>query len=76
MAAVTSMVARPCTGSHSSLTTEEQSTMGIGPGLIRLCFGLEEVEDLKRDLRQALESLESADRAVLKRREEACDVSG
>jgi cystathionine gamma-lyase/cystathionine gamma-lyase/homocysteine desulfhydrase len=76
MAAVTSMVARPCTGSHASLSGEEQSAMGIGPGLIRLCFGLEEVEDLKRDLRQALESLESAERAAVPGRKEACDVSG
>src|SRR5207245_187196 len=75
MAAVTSMVARPWTGSHASLTEEEKTQMGIGRGLVRLCFGMEEVEDLKRDLRQALESLERG-KVAGERLEEACDVSG
>lgn len=66
MASVTSMAARPYTGSHASLTDEEKARMGIGRGLVRLCFGMEEVEDLKRDLRQALEGIA---------RPVACDVA-
>lgn len=57
MACVTSMIAQPATGSHASLTKEEQEEMGITPALVRLCFGLEEEADLKADLSNALELL-------------------
>jgi cystathionine gamma-lyase/cystathionine gamma-lyase/homocysteine desulfhydrase len=50
MACVTSMIAQPCTGSHASLTDTERSAMGITPNLLRLCIGLEEPEDLLREL--------------------------
>jgi cystathionine gamma-lyase/cystathionine gamma-lyase/homocysteine desulfhydrase len=58
MACVTSMIAQPYTGSHASLTVLEKETMGLGPGLVRLCFGLEEPEDLRMDLEAALSSLD------------------
>lgn len=54
MAAVSAMVAQPCTGSHASLTDDERKAMGIGPGLVRLCFGLEDPEDLRADLARGL----------------------
>lgn len=50
MACVTSMIAQPATGSHASLSKQEQEEMGITPALIRLCFGLEEEADLQSDL--------------------------
>lgn len=53
MACVSSMVAQPWSGSHASLAPEEKSGMGIGEGLVRLCFGLEAPEDLVADLKQA-----------------------
>ncbi|MEK6744130.1 MAG: PLP-dependent aspartate aminotransferase family protein [Nitrospirota bacterium] len=59
MACVTSMVAQPYTGSHASLTEAEKSCMGLKPSLVRLCFGQENVEDLKSDLAQAFAVLES-----------------
>ena len=59
MACVTSMVAQPYTGSHASMTAEEKAEMGLGENLVRLCFGLEEVDDLKQDLLGAFESIES-----------------
>jgi len=58
MACVTSMVAQPFTGSHASMTDQEKADMGIGKGLVRLCFGLEDLEDLKEDLLQAFQSAE------------------
>ena len=58
MACVTSMIAQPYTGSHASMTADEKAAMGLDEGLIRLCFGMEDVEDLKRDLREALESID------------------
>ncbi|HYO54518.1 PLP-dependent aspartate aminotransferase family protein [Archangium sp.] len=59
MACVTSMVAQPFTGSHASMTDEEKTQMGLGKRTVRLCFGLEDVEDLKQDVRSALASIDS-----------------
>lgn len=53
MACVTSMVAQPYTGSHASMSEAEKAEMGLGRQLVRLCFGLEDVDDLKKDLTQA-----------------------
>lgn len=54
MACVTSMIAKPYTGSHASMTPEEKNSMGITENLIRLCFGLEDPEDLISDLDNAI----------------------
>lgn len=61
MACVSSMVAQPYSGSHASLTTNEKRDMGLQENLVRLCFGLEHPEDLKRDILAAFATLESAD---------------
>ena len=60
MACVTSMVAQPYSGSHASMSDEEKAEMGLGKGLIRLCFGLENIDDLKRDIQNALEEIDTA----------------
>ncbi|MEI6210640.1 MAG: PLP-dependent aspartate aminotransferase family protein [bacterium] len=57
MASVGSMVAQPWQGSHASLTTPEKEAMGLDRGLVRLCFGLEQPEDLMADLSQAFDAL-------------------
>jgi cystathionine beta-lyase/cystathionine gamma-synthase len=54
MACVTSMVAQPYTGSHASMTDTEKERMGLSRGLVRLCFGLEDPDDLRCDLQAAL----------------------
>lgn len=51
---VDSLVMRPATISHANLTAEERANLGIGDGLIRLSVGLESVEDLLKDLDQAI----------------------
>lgn len=53
MACVTSMIAQPYTGSHASMSDEEKADMGIKKNLIRLCFGLEDQDDLAEDLNKA-----------------------
>lgn len=58
MACVTSMVAQPFSGSHASMTADEKSTIGLTPGLVRLCFGMEDVDDLRADLQAALDTLD------------------
>jgi cystathionine gamma-lyase/cystathionine gamma-lyase/homocysteine desulfhydrase len=57
MACVVSSVARPYTGSHLSLTPAEKSGMGIKESLVRLCFGFEDIDDLKDDLRLAFQQI-------------------
>lgn len=57
MACVSSMVAQPWSGSHASLCDAEKIEMGINTGLVRLCFGLENADDLITDLRNAFAML-------------------
>lgn len=47
---VRSLVIHPATTTHSQLSSQEQLTAGVTPGLVRLSLGLENIEDLKADL--------------------------
>ncbi len=49
-----SLVIHPASTTHSQLTPEEQLTTGVTADYIRLSVGLENVEDLLADLKQAL----------------------
>jgi methionine-gamma-lyase len=49
-----SLVEHPASMTHSTYTEEELLSHGIGPSLVRLSVGLEDVEDLIHDLDQAL----------------------
>ncbi|MEQ9328500.1 MAG: O-succinylhomoserine sulfhydrylase [Rhodospirillales bacterium] len=49
-----SLVTHPATTTHQRLSAGERAALGIGDGLVRLSVGLEDVEDLKADLAQAL----------------------
>lgn len=49
-----SIVTHPATTTHQRLSPEVQAELGITPGLLRLSIGLEHVDDLIADLRQAL----------------------
>jgi len=49
-----SLVIHPASTTHSQLTPEEQIETGVSADYIRLSVGIENVEDLKRDLDQAL----------------------
>jgi cystathionine beta-lyase/cystathionine gamma-synthase len=51
---VESLVTRPVTTSHATLTTAERERLGIGDGLVRVSVGIEDVGDLIRDFEQAL----------------------
>ena len=50
-----SLITHPATTTHQRLPPEERARLGITDGLLRLSVGLEDTEDLKADLRQALE---------------------
>jgi O-succinylhomoserine sulfhydrylase len=51
-----SLVTHPETTTHQRLKPEQRAALGIGPGLLRLSVGLEDVEDLIEDLGQALDA--------------------
>ncbi|MCL5778131.1 O-succinylhomoserine sulfhydrylase [Limibaculum sp. FT325] len=49
-----SLVTHPATTTHQRLSEEARGRLGITPGLVRLSVGLEDPEDLKEDIDQAL----------------------
>lgn len=51
------IVTHPATSTHSKLSIEERALVGITDGLIRLSVGLENIEDIKQDIDQALEKI-------------------
>lgn len=46
-----SLIIHPASTTHQQLTVEQQKTTGVTPDLIRLSIGLEDIEDLKKDLK-------------------------
>jgi cystathionine gamma-lyase len=52
---VESLVEHPAQMTHGSIPEAERAMLGIGDNLVRLSVGIEEVEDLIRDVEQALE---------------------
>ena len=54
LGAVETVVAPPVTGSHVESTPEERAAMGIPEGLVRYSVGIEDPDDLRADLEQAL----------------------
>lgn len=52
-----SLVIHPASTTHSQLTPEECAQQGITPGTVRLSIGLEHIDDLLEDLRQALDAI-------------------
>jgi O-acetylhomoserine (thiol)-lyase len=50
-----SLAAHPASTTHRQLTEDELETAGVSPDMIRLCVGIEHIDDLIADLDQALE---------------------
>jgi O-succinylhomoserine sulfhydrylase len=49
-----SIATHPASTTHSKLKPEEREAVGISDGLVRLSIGLEHVDDIWKDLKQAL----------------------
>ncbi len=49
-----SLAIHPASTTHAQLTGEQQRRSGITPGLIRLSIGIEQIDDILADLKQAL----------------------
>ena len=50
-----SLAIHPASTTHSQLTTEEQRSTGVTEGYIRLSVGIEHIDDILGDLKQALD---------------------
>lgn len=53
---IETLLTRPAATSHSGMSPEERSKMGIADSLIRVSVGIESSEDIITDFQQALES--------------------
>lgn len=58
VADIRTCVLHPATSTHRQLTDEQLVNCGITPGLIRLSVGLENVEDILDDIKQAMAVIE------------------
>ncbi len=54
LGAVETLVEHPASMTHSTLSEEELIKAGIHPGLIRISVGIENIEDIIRDIERAL----------------------
>jgi len=52
---VDTLISHPASMSHSGMSAADRAAAGIGDGLIRMSVGIEPVEDIIGDLRQAME---------------------
>lgn len=52
-----STITHPATTTHGRLTPEQRTEAGIGENLIRVAVGLEDVEDLKKDLQKGFDAI-------------------
>jgi cystathionine beta-lyase/cystathionine gamma-synthase len=57
LGSVETLITHPVTMTHAVVEPAERQRVGITDGLVRLSVGLEDVEDLIADLREALDAL-------------------
>lgn len=54
---VESLISHPAVMTHATVPVSERDALGITEGLVRISVGIEDLEDLRKDLETALESL-------------------
>jgi cystathionine beta-lyase/cystathionine gamma-synthase len=54
---VETLISHPATMTHASVPPERRREIGITDGMVRISVGIEDVEDLKDDLSQALDAV-------------------
>jgi len=54
---VESLIEHPAIMTHATIPAETRGRLGIGDALVRLSVGVEDVDDLRADLKQALERI-------------------
>ena len=51
------LACHPASTTHRQMTPEEQKTAGVSPEMLRICVGIEHVDDIIADLTQAFEAV-------------------
>lgn len=51
------LIIHPASTTHEQLSAEEQKKSGVIPGQLRLSAGIEHIDDIKADLKQALDAI-------------------
>ena len=54
---VESLISHPATMTHASVPADRRAAIGITDGLVRISAGIEDIDDLKDDLIQALDAV-------------------
>jgi cystathionine gamma-lyase len=54
---VESLIEHPAIMTHATIPAETRASLGIGDALVRLSVGVEDIDDLRRDLAQALAAI-------------------
>ena len=54
---VESLIEHPALMTHASIPAAQRAALGIGDGLIRLSVGIEDIEDLRADIRSSLDAI-------------------
>ena len=54
---VETLISHPATMTHASVPADRRAALGITDGLVRISAGIEDIEDLKEDLSQALDKV-------------------
>jgi cystathionine beta-lyase/cystathionine gamma-synthase len=54
---VETLISHPATMTHASVPEERRKQIGITEGMVRISAGIEDIQDLKEDLDQALSQL-------------------
>lgn len=57
---VRSLAIHPASTTHSQLTQDEQATTGVTPDLVRLCVGVETIDDILADLEAGFRAAKSS----------------
>ena len=51
-----SLACHPASTTHRQMTEAEQKTAGVKPEMLRLCIGIEHIDDIIADIEQALDA--------------------
>ena len=54
---VETLISHPATMTHASVPPERRQQIGITDDMVRVSVGIEDVDDLKEDLAQALDAV-------------------
>jgi cystathionine gamma-lyase/cystathionine beta-lyase/cystathionine gamma-lyase/homocysteine desulfhydrase len=54
---VETLISHPATMTHASVPADRRAALGITDGLVRISAGIEDIDDLREDLAQALDSV-------------------